>query len=47
MEKRILLKSARTETVDSHNPIDCIGYIDCIKSIHSSNSIEPIEFIEL
>ena len=30
MDKRIFWKSARTKTVDSHNPIDSIGSIDCI-----------------
>ena len=52
MEKRIFLKSARTNTVDSHNSIDSIGSIDCIDSIDSiesedsTDSIDSIDFID-
>ena len=38
MDKRNLLKSARTKTVDSHNSIDSIGTIDCIDYIDSLES---------
>ena len=45
MEKRNCLKSARTKTIDSHNPLNSPGSIDSIDSAESEDSTDTMDSI--